>query len=215
VQELKCRLPAADIEAVGSLRVLLVGLLLTVVVAGCGGTGERGRYKNALARPLLRLDSATGDAVRTISAFERGRLSFRKAATGVNRASRRVEAARKSIAAVDPPSRYAVAHRGLEHSAVLLRQALDAYDGYLREFVAAVQAFRTSHAGSIEAAQATARYQRYAELLRNFQSVAGTASEAADGAMPLPAFVLSYVPPPTVVYVSDKGVFAGTAASSN
>jgi hypothetical protein len=198
---------------VGNLRLLFVGMALAVVVAGCGGNGDRGRYRDALARPLLQLDRASGGAVRTISAFERGRLSFRKAADGVTRAVRDVESARTRIAAVTPPSRYAVAHRGLEHSVVLLRQALDAYHDYLREFVGAVIAFRRSHAGAIEAAEATARYQLYSQLLHNFQSAAGAASAAADGAMPLPAYVLSYSPPKTVVYVSEQGVFAGTPSN--
>jgi hypothetical protein len=200
---------------VGNLRLLLLGTALAVVLAGCGGSADSGRYRDALAGPLLQLDSASGGAVRTISAFERGRLSFRKAADGVTLAARRVDAARRRIATVDPPSRYVVAHRGLEHSVVLLRQALDAYDGYLREFVGAVVAFRRSHAGSIEAAQATAQYQQYAQLLHSFQSAAGAASAAADGAMPLPAYVLSYRPPKTVVYVSEQGVYAGTPASND
>jgi len=190
-------------------------VLLAVVVAGCGGDGDRGRYRDALAGPLLQFDRASGAAVHTISAFERGRISFRKAASAVTRAARDVEAARKRIAAVDPPSNYAVAHRGLEHSVVLLRQALDAYDDYLHEFVGAVIAFQRSHAGSIEAAQATSRYRLYSQLLHDFQSAAGSASAAADGAMPLPPYVLSYSPPKTVVYVSEQGVFAGTPAASN
>jgi hypothetical protein len=190
-------------------------VLLAVVVAGCGGDGDRGRYRDALAGPLLQFDRASGAAVHTISAFERGRISFRKAASAVTRAARDVEAARKRIAAVDPPSNYAVAHRGLEHSVVLLRQALDAYDDYLHEFVGAVIAFQRSHAGSIEAAQATSRYRLYSQLLHDFQSAAGSASAAADGAMPLPPYVLSYSPPKTVVYVSEHGVFAGTPAASN
>ena len=197
----------------GNLRLLLVGTVLAVVVVGCGGNADRGRYRDALAGPLLQLDRASGGAVRTISGFERGRLSFRKAADGVALAMRRVDAARMRIATVDPPARYAVAHRSLEHSVVLLRQALDAYDDYLREFVGAVIAFRRSHAGSIEAAQATARYQLYSQLLHSFQSAAGAASAAADGAMPLPAYVLSYSPAKTVVYVSEQGVFAGTPSN--
>ena len=188
-------------------------MALAVVVASCGGNGDRGRYRADLAGPLLQLDRASGEAVRTISAFEHGRLSFRKAADGVTRAGRDAEEARKSIAAVTPPSRYVVAHRGLEHSVVLLRQALDAYDDYLHQFVGAVIAFRRSHAGSIEAAQATERYRLYSQLLRNFQSAAGAASEEADGAMPLPAYVLSYSPPKTVVYVSEQGVFAGAPSN--
>ena len=199
----------------GNLRLLLVGTVLAVVVAGCGGNGDRGRYRDALAGPLQQLDRATGSAVQTISAFERGRLSFRKAAAGVTQAVRGVDAARKSIAAVQPPSRYAVAHRGLEHSVVLLRQALGAYDDYLHEFVGAVIAFQKSHAGSIEAAQATARYRLYSQLLHHFQSAAGEASAAANGAMPLPSYVLSYSPPKTVVYVSEQGVFAGTPAGTD
>jgi hypothetical protein len=198
---------------VGNLRLLLVGTVLAVVVAGCGGNGDRGHYRDALARPLAALNSASGDAVRTISAFEHGSVSFRKAADGVSRAEREVEAAQRSIAAVRPPSRYTEAHRGLEHSVILLRQALDAYDNYLHEFVGAVIAFRRSRAGSIEAEQATARYHLYSQLLDNFQSTARAASEAADGAMPLPAYLLSYSPPRTVVYVSEQGVFAGTPSN--
>src|SRR5436305_1174192 len=99
-------------------------MALAVVVAGCGGNGDRGRYRAALARPLAALNSASGDAVRTISAFERGGLSFRKAADGISRAEGEVEAARNGLAAVSPPSRYTEAHRGLEHSVTLLRQAL-------------------------------------------------------------------------------------------
>jgi hypothetical protein len=213
--ELKARLPAADIQAVGSLRLLLVCALLAGVVAGCGGSSDRGRYHAAIAKPLVRLNRASGEAVRMISRFERGRLSFREAATGVGRARRSVDAARRQIAAVEPPLRYVDGHRRFEHSLVLLAQALDAYDAYLHDFVAAVVAFRRAHAGEIQATEATARYDTYSRLFHEFQSSAASSGEATDGAVALPASVLAYTPPKTVVYVSDQGVFAGTPASSD
>jgi len=201
---------------VGRLFVALA-LGLPLAVAGCGGDGgkrEAQLYRQQVSRSLVRLDTAARGAEQAIDAFENGNLSFRVTDRRVAEAGRRVGAVRKALLAVRPPARYAAAHRGLLRSATLLRTALWTYDQYLRDFVLAVSAFRQSQAGELEAARATQAYHQYALRFRGFQIVARAASEAAPDAIVLPAALLAYSPPNTVVYVTREGVFAGAPTGS-